>query len=87
MAYGLGTGLGMLAINRTHETEADKLGMVFMIMAGYDPEEAVYVWERMAARDKTRPPVILATHPSDQQRVNNLRAFLPQAKVYARKYM
>ena len=86
MAYGLGSSLGMLAFSRTHETEADKLGMVFMIMAGYDPEEAVHVWERMAARDKASPPVILATHPSDQQRVNTLRAFLPQAREYARKY-
>jgi len=87
MAYGLGSGLGMLAFSRTHEKEADELGMVFMIMAGYDPEEAVYVWERMAARDKKRPPVILATHPSNQQRVNDLKAFLPQAREYARKYM
>ncbi len=86
IAYGLGSGIGMLAFSRTHETEADKLGMVFMIMAGYDPEEAVHVWERMAARNKTRPPAILATHPSDQQRVNTLKAFLPQAKEYARKY-
>lgn len=86
IAYGLGSSLGMLAFSRSHETEADKLGMVFMIMAGYDPEEAVHVWERMAARDKTHPPAILATHPSSQQRVNTLRAFLPQAKEYARKY-
>jgi len=86
MAYGLGTGLGMLAFSRTHEKEADELGMVFMIMAGYNPEEAVHVWERMAARDKSSPPVILATHPSDQQRVNDLKAFLPQAREYARKY-
>ncbi len=87
MAYGLGTGLGMLAFSRTHEKEADELGMVFMIMAGYDPEEAIHVWERMAARNKSHPPVILATHPSDQQRVNDLKAFLPKAKEYARKYM
>ncbi len=86
IAYGLGSGLGMLAFSRTHETEADKLGMVFMIMAGYDPEEAVHVWERMAARGKASPPAILATHPSDQQRVSALRAFLPQAREYARKY-
>ncbi len=86
IAYGLGSSLGMLAFSRTHETEADKLGMVFMIMAGYDPEEAVHVWERMAARGKASPPVILATHPSDQQRVSTLKAFLPQAREYARQY-
>ena len=68
------------------EKEADELGMVFMIMAGYDPEEAIHVWERMAARDKTSPPVILSSHPSDQQRVDDLKAFLPKAKEYARKY-
>ena len=86
LAYGLGSSLGMLAFSRTHEKEADELGMVFMILAGYNPEEAIHVWERMAARDKSHPPVILATHPSDQQRVDDLRAFLPKAKELAEKY-
>lgn len=87
LAYGLGSAMGMLAFSRTHEKEADELGMVFMIMAGYDPEEAIHVWERMAARGKAHPPVILATHPSDEQRVRNLKAFLPRAKELASKYM
>jgi len=86
LAYGLGSSLGMLAFSRTHEKEADELGMVFMIMAGYDPEEAIHVWERMAARGKAHPPVILATHPTDEQRVRDLKAFLPKAKTLAEKY-
>ena len=83
MAYGIGSSLGMLAFSRTHEREADRLGMVFMAMAGYDPEEAVHVWERMAARGKAQPPVILNTHPSDAQRVADLKAFLPEARRLA----
>ncbi len=86
LAYGIGSSLGMLAFSRVHEREADELGMVFMIMAGYNPEEAIHVWERMAARGKSHPPVILATHPSDEQRVRDLKAFLPKAKQLAAKY-
>ncbi|SDX81871.1 Peptidase family M48 [Lutibacter oricola] len=88
MAYGVGSQLGMLAYSRTHETEADKLGMVFMIMAGYKPEEAVNVWIRMSQRaDASKaPPEFLSTHPSNQTRIKNLRAFLPTAMVLAKKY-
>ena len=88
LAYGVGSTLGMLAYSRTHETEADKLGMVFMIMAGYKPEEAVNVWIRMSQRASSgsAPPEFLSTHPSNQTRVKNLRAFLPQAVKLAKKY-
>lgn len=48
-AYGVTTGVGILAFSRNQESEADKLGMVFMAMAGYQPEEAVPFWERMKA--------------------------------------
>ncbi|MBS9765958.1 MAG: M48 family metallopeptidase [Flavobacteriaceae bacterium] len=88
MAYGVGSNLGMLAYSRTHETEADKLGMVFMIMAGYQPEEAINVWIRMSEKSKgaKRPPEFLSTHPSNQSRIQTLRAFLPEAKRLAAKY-
>ncbi len=88
MAYGIGSNLGMLAYSRTHETEADKLGMVFMIMAGYQPEEAINVWIRMSEKSKgaKRPPEFLSTHPSNQTRIQTLRAFLPEAKKLAAKY-
>ena len=85
--YGLGTGVGMLAYSRKHETEADKLGMVFMTMAGYDPEEAIKVWERMKEQSEgNAPPEFLSTHPSNDTRINDLRAYLPTARMHARKY-
>ncbi len=85
--YGVGSTVGMLAYSRTHETEADKLGMVFMIMAGYRPEEAVNVWIRMKDRASGKaPPEFLSTHPSNQTRIDNLRKYLPTAKAMAKKY-
>jgi len=87
-AYGMGTGVGMLAFSRTHETEADKLGLVFMIMAGYNGQEAAEVWVRMSkrAKGKKAPPQILSTHPSNEARIKTLRAYLPEAKRLAKLY-
>ena len=85
--YGIGSQVGMLAYSRTHETEADKLGMVFMIMAGYNPEEAIQVWVRMSELSKgNAPPEFLSTHPSNETRINNLRAYMPTAIELAKKY-
>lgn len=85
--YGVGSQVGMLAYSRTHETEADKLGMVFMIMAGYNPEEAVQVWVRMGQKaGGNAPPEFLSTHPSNDTRIANLKAFMPTAIQYAKKY-
>lgn len=88
MAYGVGSQVGMLAFSRTHETEADKLGLVFMLMAGYEGSEAAEVWVRMSqkAGSKKAPPEFLSTHPSNQSRIQTLRAFLPEAKRLAAKY-
>ncbi len=86
-AFGVGSTLGVLAFSRTHETEADKLGVVFMIMAGYKPEESINLWVRMSQQSKgNKPPEFLSTHPSDQTRIKNLKAYLPTAKVLAKKY-
>ena len=85
--YGVGSSVGMLAYSRTHETEADKLGMVFMIMAGYNPEEAINVWIRMSERaGGSTPPEFLSTHPSNQTRIQNLKNYLPTAVTLAKKY-
>jgi len=85
--YGVGSQVGMLAYSRTHETEADKLGMVFMIMAGYNPEEAIQVWVRMSELSKgNAPPEFLSTHPSNETRIKNLRAYMPTAIELAKKY-
>jgi predicted Zn-dependent protease len=82
-AYGLGSTLGMLAYSRTHETEADKLGLVFMAMAGYDPRASVGFWERMSAASQGGAmPEILSTHPSDETRINTLKEFMPEALKY-----
>jgi len=63
------------------ESEADKLGMIFMSMAGYDPEEAVPFWQRMAAKNNgTKLPEFLSTHPSDETRIKNLSALIPEIK-------
>ena len=87
LAYGIGSQVGMLSFSRTHETEADKLGLVFMIMAGYNGEEAAEVWVRMSKRaGKSSQPGFLSTHPSNEDRIKTLRAFLPEAKLLALKY-
>ncbi len=90
MAYGIGSQLGMLKFSRTHETEADHLGLVFMIMAGYRGEEAINVWIRMSENAKKSgskaPPEFLSTHPSNQSRIVELRNYLPKAKRYALQY-
>ena len=86
--YGVGSSLGMLAFSRTHETEADKLGLVFMIMAGYNPKEAVNVWIRMSQRAgaSQAPPQFLSTHPSNQTRIKTISAYIPTAIAYAKKF-
>lgn len=87
-AYGLGSQVGvMLPFSRKHESEADKLGLVFMIMAGYNGEEAAEVWVRMSERSNgKKPPQLLSTHPSNESRIQTLRAYLPEAKQLAAKY-
>jgi predicted Zn-dependent protease len=82
-AYGLSTNLGMLKYSRTHESEADKMGLVFAAMGGYNPEAAVTFWERMAASSGGQaPPQILSTHPSDATRIADLKAYMPEALKY-----
>lgn len=89
-AYGIGSQLGvMLPFSRKHETEADKLGVVFMIMAGYEPKESVNVWVRMGQHaqksGRQAPPEFLSTHPSNQTRIKQLTEWIPQAKVIAKR--
>lgn len=81
-SFGIGGTLGLLAYSRKHESEADKMGLVFMAMAGYDPREAPKFWERMSQGGGQAPPEILSTHPSDETRMRDLEAFLPEALKY-----
>ncbi|UFS71440.1 M48 family metallopeptidase [Geomonas sp. RF6] len=84
--YGLGTQYGaLLPYSRLQESEADRLGLVFMAMAGYDPNLAVPFWQRMAAQKQGQaPPEFLSTHPSDATRIANLKRLVPEAMEYFR---
>lgn len=83
-AYGVTTGAGILAFGRNHESEADKLGMVFMAMAGYEPKEAIPFWERMKAASGggSGVPEFLSTHPSHDTRIERITEWLPNAESY-----
>lgn len=83
-AFGLGTQVGvLLPFSRLQESEADELGLTFMAMAGYDPNEAVAFWERMAAKkDGSAPPEFLSTHPSDATRISDIKKQIPKAMKY-----
>ncbi len=74
----------ILPFSRLHESEADKMGLVFSALAGYDPREAVPFWQRMAAQGGQKPPVFLSTHPEDNKRIKDLQDFMPQALKYYR---
>ena len=81
-SFGIGSQLGMLAYSRNHESEADKMGLVFMAMAGYDPRVAPGFWKRMAELGGEKPPEMLSTHPSDERRIADLEAYMPEAMKY-----
>ncbi|NNE55193.1 MAG: M48 family metallopeptidase, partial [Flavobacteriales bacterium] len=82
LSYGVGSQLGSLAFSRKHETESDKLGLVFMAMSGFDPREAPEFWTRMAASGGGQPPEFLSTHPNHDTRINDLNEFMPEALKY-----
>ncbi|MCO5232643.1 MAG: M48 family metallopeptidase [Chitinophagales bacterium] len=82
-AYGVGSNLlGVLPYSRLHESEADKLGLIFMAIAGYNPEAAISFWQQMAAGNKNSSPEFLSTHPSDNTRINQIKEYLPTALKY-----
>ncbi|MFD2099199.1 M48 family metallopeptidase [Flagellimonas iocasae] len=87
-AYGLGSQVGvMLPFSRGHETEADRIGLQIMAIAGYNPDEAAQLWQRMKAQSGGQaPPEFLSTHPSNDTRISNLTAWAPAAKQEARKF-
>jgi predicted Zn-dependent protease len=83
VAFGVAGELTLLSHSRKHETEADKIGLVFMALAGYDPEVSIEFWERMSKmKGAAQVPQFLSTHPSDETRIADLKAWLPEARKY-----
>lgn len=83
--YGPGAQVAVLLPNsRSQEEEADKFGLRFAAMAGYNPREAIPFWQRMAAASSggQKPPALLSTHPSDEKRIANLQAQMDEALTY-----
>jgi predicted Zn-dependent protease len=81
--YAPGAQVGVLLPNsRKQESEADHYGLIFAAMAGYNPEVAVAFWERMAASGGQKPPLLLSSHPSDAQRIADIKKLMPEALKY-----
>jgi len=82
-AIGAGTNIGMLKFSREHESEADHIGLIFMTIAGYDPNQAPVFWERMTKQGGGQePPEFLSTHPSHSTRIKDLQGWIPEAQSY-----
>ena len=82
-AYGVGTALAVaLPFSRKQESEADRIGLIYMAKAGYDPREAIPFWERMGAAGGGSPPEFLSTHPGYRTRIENIRKWMPEALEY-----
>ncbi|MBC7658134.1 MAG: M48 family metallopeptidase [Chitinophagaceae bacterium] len=79
-AMGVGSTYGVqLPFSRLQESEADKVGLMYMAKAGYDPQEAIHLWERMGALSSSRPPEILSDHPDPSNRAKALSALMGEA--------
>jgi predicted Zn-dependent protease len=79
---GAGAAMGvLLPYSRLHESEADRMGLIYMAKAGYDPRAALGLWQRMAlaSKGKSKPPEFLSTHPADETRIKDIERWLPEA--------
>src|SRR6476661_3538914 len=85
-ALGAGATVGvLLPMSRAQESEADHIGLILMAVAGYDPQAAIGVWERMKARSGSgKTPEWLSTHPADETRLADIRHWMPEAMKYYR---
>lgn len=82
-AVGVGSQLGIMAFGRKQELEADRYGMIWAAMAGYNPQEAINLWQRMNAQAQgSRPPEFLSTHPGPERRIEQLQKYMPEAMKY-----
>jgi predicted Zn-dependent protease len=81
--FGAGAQYGaLLPMSRLQESEADRLGLIFMAMAGYDPHTAPAFWQRMSSGKEGAPPEFMSTHPSDATRIQKLNELMPEAMKY-----
>jgi predicted Zn-dependent protease len=84
--FGVGVQLGaVLPYNRLQEGEADHLGLIFMAMAGYDPNASIEFWQRMSKTGGAKPPEFLSTHPTDENRIQKIKAEIPEAMKYYKR--
>jgi predicted Zn-dependent protease len=82
-AFGIGAQVGvLLPFSRKHELEADHWGLIWAAMAGYNPQEAIPLWQRMASSGGQKPPEFLSTHPDDGHRIEELKKYMPEALKY-----
>ncbi|MDA0738805.1 MAG: M48 family metallopeptidase [Nitrospirae bacterium] len=83
---GQAVGIGLLLpFSRSHESEADYIGLLLAAEAGYDPRESVQLWQRMAQSSQGAPPEFLSTHPANETRIKDLQEWMPEAMaIYER---
>ncbi len=85
-AYGVGTQVGvMLPFSRKHELEADRIGLILMARAGYNPNSAITFWQSMSSGSSGSTLEIFSTHPSDSKRISEIQALIPEAMKYYKK--
>jgi predicted Zn-dependent protease len=84
--FGVGVSVGaLLPYSRLHESEADRIGLMLMARAGYNPMDSIPFWERMGKENKARPPEFLSTHPAPESRIESLNHYISEALPYYRK--
>ncbi len=84
--FGAGATVGfLLPYSRLHESEADRIGLMFMARAGFDPRAAIPFWERMNKKAGPKPPEFLSTHPAPESRITNIKTYIPEALPYYQK--
>jgi predicted Zn-dependent protease len=82
-AFGIGSQVGiLLPFSRKQESEADHMGLIFMAMAGYNPNTSVAFWQRMEQQTKSSTPEFLSTHPVNSTRIAKIKKELPEAMKY-----
>jgi predicted Zn-dependent protease len=83
-AYGIGSQVGLLLpFSRKQELESDRYGLRWAAMAGYNPREAIPLWQRMQKMAQgNKPPEFLSTHPAEETRIQQLQKFMPEALKY-----